>query len=98
MRGRRQQSVRGQHPLFGCAGPDHVFAQQAAVRKFGQCRHGRANDRFVANHHRSGRTHNDVITVVLVQRGDAPIFPYLFGDPDDVVGEVFEFAIKAVHF
>ena len=74
-----------------------ILTQQGAVGKFGKRCHGRGNDFFVADHHRCGGSHDYVRRMLVVQLGDAAVFPQLFRDADDVVGKVDEHGIEIFH-
>ena len=97
MRGGGQQAVRTQHAFCRGSRPNHILTQQRAVGKLGQCGHGGGDDTLIAHHDGAGRAHNNVRRIVSMQCCDAAIFPDFLGDPDDVVGKIFELGIKALH-
>ena len=74
-----------------------ILTQQGAVGKFGKRCHGRGNDFFVADHHRCGGSHDYIRRMLVVQLGDAAVFPQLFRDADDVVGKVDELWVETFH-
>ena len=93
----RHQPVRRQKARVLVARPDHVLAQKLAVGKLGQRRQGAVDHRLVTDHQPRGEAHRQIGGVVAVQRGEAAIFPDLPGDLQDVVRQVDEPRVEALH-
>ena len=88
VRGGGEDPVRAEQPLIRGAAPDDVLAEQLAVGKLRQRRHGGGDDLLVSDHHRCGRAHHDVRRVERAKRADTSSFPDLPGHPQYVVRKV----------
>ncbi len=97
MRRGGKDAMGGEHPGLGCAGPDHILAEERPVGELGERRHGRRDRALVADGDASRHPHHDVGRVVTAEGGEAAILPDLPGDAEDVVGKVAELGVEADH-
>jgi hypothetical protein len=91
------EAVGGEEARLVVAAPDHVLAEELSVGELGEGGEGAGDHRLVAADDAGGGAQHDVGGVVVAERGDAALLPDLAGDLEDVVGEVGEPLLEALH-
>ena len=93
----------GKDPVRGIKGPrfvlgsDYVFAKQLTVRKHMKRLQGETDHIFDMRSYTGRGFDRRMLSVIIPDAIDPPFFPDAMGDFEDVILEVDEFRIKALH-